>query len=103
MLSVLTAAAVIASRAFLALKQSQDNEEEAEQRFAHGLATQAESLASTQPKLAALAAEDRARLDQMPAEAQQAMVTARMAMAATKIVPNGEPIPVGDVLTVCHP
>ena len=101
-LSVLTAAAVIASVvAFLALKQSRDKEAEAEQRLAHGLATQAESLASTQPKLAlALAAEAGARLPQMPAEAQQAMVTARLALAATRSSPNGEPIPVGDVLTV---
>ncbi len=101
-LSVLTAAAVVASVvAFVALRQSRHNEAEAEKRLAHGLATQADSLASTQPKLAlALAAEAGARLDQMPPEAQRAMVTARLAMAATMIVPNGEPIPVGDVLTV---
>jgi WD40 repeat protein/serine/threonine protein kinase len=101
-LSILTVAAVVASLvAFGALRQSRHNESEAENRLAHGLATQAESLASTQPKLAlALAAESGARLDQMPSEAQRAMVTARLAMATSKIVPNGEPIPVGDVLTV---
>ena len=100
-LSILTVAAVAASvLAFVALRQSRDHEAEAENRFARGLATQAESLASTHPKLAlALAAESAARLDPIPAEAQDAIVTARLALSASDIVPNSEPIPVGDVLT----
>jgi WD40 repeat protein/serine/threonine protein kinase len=100
-LSMLTIAAVLASFvAFLALRQSRDNEAEAEERFARGLATQAASLAETHPKLALnLAAESAARLDPIPAEAQQAIVTARLTLAASDIVPSSEPIPVGDVLT----
>lgn len=100
-LSLLTVAALVASViASVALRQSRDNEAEAENRLAHSLATQAEALASTQPKLAlALAAESAARLDPAPPEAQHAMVTARLALANSPIVPNGEPIPVGDVLT----
>lgn len=100
-LAALTLAAFAASIvAVVALRQSQHNEAEAEQRFARGLATQAESLASTRPKLAlALAAESAARLDPIPPEAQRAMVTARIALAASDIVSSSEPIPVGDVLT----
>jgi WD40 repeat protein/serine/threonine protein kinase len=92
----LTAGAV----AVVALRQSQDNEAEAEARFARALATQAESLATSRPKLAlALAAESAARMDPVPAEAQAAMVTARATLDASDIVPDSEPIPVGDVLT----
>ena len=84
-LTLLTVAALVASVvAFAALRQSRDNEAEAENRLARGLATQAEALASTQPKLAlALAAESAARLDPSPPEAQRAMVTARLAMASS--------------------
>ncbi len=100
-LSVLAAAAITATVvAFFALRQSQHNEAEAERRFARGLATQAESLAPTRPKLAlALAVESAARLDAIPAEAQQAIVMARLALAASDIVAASEPIPVGDALT----
>ena len=86
--------------AFAALQQSRDKEAEAEERFGHALATQAESLAPTRPKLALLlAAESAARVEPITAEAQNAIVTAREALAASDIVPNLEPIPVGDVLT----
>jgi WD40 repeat protein len=100
-LSVLAAAAITASvLAFVALRQSQHNEAQAEIRFARGLATQAESLAPTRPKLAlALAAESAARVHPIPAEAQQAMATARMALSSSDIVASSEPIPVGDALT----
>lgn len=100
-LSVLAVAAVAASIvAFAALGRSQDKEAEAEQRFAHALATQAESLATTQPKLAlALATESAARATPISAEAQRAIVSARQTLSSSRIVPDGEPIPVGDVLT----
>jgi WD40 repeat protein/tRNA A-37 threonylcarbamoyl transferase component Bud32 len=100
-LSVLAAAAIAASvLAFVALRQSQHNEAKADNRFARGLATQAESLAPTRPKLAlALAVESAARVDPIPAEAQQAMATAREALARSDIVASSEPIPVGDALT----
>ena len=64
------------------------------------LATQADSLAETRPKLALLlAAESAARARADTAEAQNAIVSARVALAQSDIVPNGEPIPVGDALT----
>jgi len=101
-LSVLAVAAVTASVvAFLALRQSRDNEAEAEDRFGRALGTQAESLAATQPKLALLlAAESAARVEPISAEAQRAMTDARMALAETHVVPSAEPVPVGDILTV---
>ncbi|MDQ1521802.1 MAG: hypothetical protein QOI55_2875, partial [Actinomycetota bacterium] len=100
-LSVLAAAAVAASLvAFGALQRSQDKEAEAEQRFAHALATQAESIAGTRPKLAlALAAESAARAKPISAEAQRAIVSARQTLTSSNVLPNSEPIPVGDVLT----
>jgi WD40 repeat protein len=92
---------VIASLvAFAALQRSRDKEREAEQRFAHALATQAEAIATSRPKLAlALAAESAARAKPISAEAQRAIVSARDTLSASEITPNGEPIPVGDVLT----
>jgi WD40 repeat protein len=101
-LSFLAIAAVAASVvAFLALRRSQDKAAEAEERFVHALATQADSLAKTRPKLALLlAAESAARRAPVSPEAQNAIVSARVALAMSDIVPNGEPIPVGDVLTV---
>ncbi len=100
-LSLLAATAAAASIvAFAALQQSKDKEAEAEERFVHALATQAESLAPTRPKLALLlAAESAARLEPITPEAQNAIVNARETMAASDIVPDLEPIPVGDVLT----
>ncbi len=100
-LSALALAAVTASVvAFAALERSQDKEREAQERFARGLATQAESIATTRPKLALLlAAESAARVRPIDAEAQRAIVLARDALSAADIVPNSEPIPVGDVLT----
>ncbi len=100
-LSLLAIAAVAASViAFTALRRSQDKEAEAEDRFARGLATQAESIATTRPKLALLlAAESAARLHPTDAEAQRAIVLARSTLSASDIVPRNEPIPVGDVLT----
>ena len=85
----------------VALRQSQDKEAEAEDRFGHALGTQAESLAPTQPKLAMLlAAESAARVEPMSAEAQQALANARVALSGVDIVVSSiEPIPVGDVLT----
>jgi WD40 repeat protein len=98
LLAVTAAAASIV--AFAALQQSRDKEAEAEERFVRALATQAESLAPTSPKLALLlAAESAARLEPITPEAQSAIVNAREAMAASDIVPDFEPIPVGDVLT----
>ncbi len=101
-LSFLAIAAVASSLvAFLALRRSQDKAAEAEERFVHALATQADSLAETRPKLALLlAAESAARRAPATPEAQNAIVSARLALARSDIVPNGEPIPVGDVLTV---
>ena len=100
-LSALAVAAVAASVvAFAALENSQDKEPEAQERFARGLATQAESIATTRPKLALLlAAESAARVRPIDAEAQRAIVLARDTLSGADIVPNNEPIPVGDVLT----
>ena len=98
LLSILALTAV--AIAVVALRQAQDNESEAEERFAHALATQAESLATSRPKLAlALAAESAARIEPVPPEAQAAIVNARATLAASDIVPDSEPMPVGDVLT----
>jgi WD40 repeat protein len=100
-LSVFAVAALAASIvAFVALGHSRDNETEAEERLARGLATQGEALASTNPKLAlALAAESAARVDPIPPEAQQAMAIARQSLSRQRIVPGSDPIPVGDVVT----
>ena len=100
-LSLLAATAAAASIvAFAALQQSKDKEAEAEERFVRSLATQAESLAPTRPKLALLlAAESAARLEPITPEAQNAIANARETMAASDIIPDLEPIPVGDVLT----
>ena len=74
-LSLLAATAAAASIvAFAALQQSKDKEAEAEERFVRSLATQAESLAPTRPKLALLlAAESAARLEPITPEAQNAI------------------------------
>jgi WD40 repeat protein/serine/threonine protein kinase len=101
-LSLLTVAAVAASAvAFVALRASRENEAEANRRFVQGLATEASSIASAQPKLALLlAAESAARADgPAPAEARAALVRARIALTGRDIVPSGVVVPVGDALT----
>ena len=91
-LAVAAAARVVV--AFAALQQSQDKEAEAEERFVRALATQAESLAPTRPKLALLlAAESAARLEPITAEAQSAIVTARAGDGASDIVPTSSRFP----------
>lgn len=101
-LSVLALAAVVASVvAFAALRQSRRNEAEAERRFVGALATQAASVAEAQPRLAlVLAAESAARAEKIDPEAQGALVVARAGLAASDIVADSSPIPVGDALTV---
>lgn len=101
-LSVLALAAASASAvAFGALRQSRANEDEAQRRFVGAIATQAASLAHDDPRLAlALAVESAARVDPIDPEAQDAMVTARDALASSYVVAAGSPVAVGDAPTV---
>ncbi|MDQ1460786.1 MAG: hypothetical protein QOI08_2270, partial [Actinomycetota bacterium] len=99
--TLLLAAGVASVIALLALRTSRKNETLAQARFARALATQADSLASTQPKLALLlAAESAARSDPVSREARDALVDARVTLAQSDITPSESPIPVGDVQSV---
>ena len=73
---------------------------EARTRYAQALATQARLLAGSEPRTAiALAAEASARVNTDPADARAALVEASQTLAA-EFVPSGEPLSVGDALTV---
>jgi WD40 repeat protein/serine/threonine protein kinase len=102
-LSSLTIAAAVASAvAFVALGDARDNEAEANRRFVQALATEANSIASAQPNLALLlAAESAARADgPAPAEARNALIQARAALAEADVAPSGVVLPVGDALAL---
>ena len=101
-LSFLTVAAVVASLvAFVALRRSQDNEAEAEDRFAAASPPRPSPSRETHPKLALLlgGGERGAASRRLPPKPSKRSSSARVALASSDIVPNGEPIPVGDVLT----
>lgn len=103
-LAVLAVAAVAASLvAFAALRRSQMNEEEAQLQQVQALAAAASGNVSTQPLLAtALALESIERSDPSTAAARDALVEARAGLDATRWLPQpyGNPVPVGDALSV---
>lgn len=107
-LGLLAVAAVVASVvALISLRQSRSNEREAqqateiaEQRLARSLAAVAEQAAGVDPlKALMLAVEGEARGTSAPG-LRGALVTARAELAQRLVVPAGDPIAVGDVLTI---
>jgi WD40 repeat protein len=73
----------------------------ASEQLARGLAASAVDLQTSNPFLATmLASEAVARVDPPLPEAQDALVRSRMALAGSRLVPYGDPIPVGDALDV---
>ncbi len=103
-LAFLAVAAVVASLvAFIALRRSQMNEEEAQLQQVQALAAAASGNVSTQPLLAtALALESIVRSDPSTAAARDALVEARAGLDANRWLPQpyGNPLPVGDALSV---
>jgi WD40 repeat protein/class 3 adenylate cyclase len=72
----------------------------ASEQLARGLAASAVDLRDSNPFLSTvLATESIARFEPALAEARAALVESRMALAGRKLVPYGDPIPVGDALT----
>ena len=91
-----------ASVAFVALRQSQDKEAEAEDRFGRALgnAGRVARADAAEARAAARRRERGARRADHRRSAAGDRERARRAVAASDIVPEPEPIPVGDVLTV---
>ncbi len=101
-LGVLAAAAMIASVvAWSALGDAQDSEAEAQDSFAAALGSRADALAPEDPYLALrVAAESIARSNDPEPDADQALIRARQVLAEGRVFPVGEPIEVGDALSV---
>jgi WD40 repeat protein/energy-coupling factor transporter ATP-binding protein EcfA2 len=71
------------------------------EQLARGLAASAVDLGPSNPYLATvLAAEAVARVDPPLPEARDALVRSRLALAGSRLVPYGDPMPVGDALAV---
>ncbi len=98
----LAAAAIVASVvAWSALGDAQDSEAEAQDSFSAALGSRADALAPEDPFLALrVAAESIARSADPEPDADQALIRARQVLAEGQIFPVGEPVEVGDSLSV---
>ncbi|MEX2587406.1 MAG: protein kinase [Actinomycetota bacterium] len=101
-LSGLTTVALVASAvAGVALLRSREANLLASEQLARGLAASAVDLAGANPFLATmLAAEAMVRTDPPLAEARDALVRSRLALGGSRLVPYGDPIPVGDAVAL---
>ncbi|MBV9823363.1 MAG: PQQ-binding-like beta-propeller repeat protein, partial [Actinobacteria bacterium] len=69
-------------------------------QFSRSLAASAQGLADSNPYLATALATEALSGDTTPATARDALIRARLALAGTRLVPLGEPIPAPDGLAV---
>lgn len=101
-LGSLTAVALVASViALTAFARSRADAQRAADQLSRNLASLADRQVSTDPYLASmLAVESLARLDLPLVEARDALVEARRALGGDHLIPYGDPLPVGDALTV---
>jgi WD40 repeat protein/tRNA A-37 threonylcarbamoyl transferase component Bud32 len=101
-LATLTTVALAASvLALLAFGRARSDARRAAGQLARNLASLAAQQAPADPYLGTmLAAESLARLKTPLVEARSALVQSRVALAGDHLVPYGDPIPVGDALTV---
>ncbi|CAN5796859.1 hypothetical protein BH23ACT12_BH23ACT12_07020 [soil metagenome] len=101
-LGVLTAVALLASvAAMVGFGRARNDARRAADQLSRNLATLAAQQAQSDPFLATmLAAESLSRLEPPLVEARSALVEARAALGGEGLVPYGDPIPVGDALTV---
>ncbi len=101
-LAVLTSVALVASVvALVAFGRARDDARRLAAQLSRNLASLAAQQAAADPYLATmLAAESLSRLDPPLVEARSALVEARAELGGTRLVPYGDPIPVGDALTL---
>ncbi len=101
-LGILTAVALLASvAAMVAFGRARNDARRVADQLSRNLASLATQQAAADPYLATmLAAESLSRLEPPLVEARSALVGGRAALGGSGLVPYGDPIPVGDALTV---